>query len=98
MPGYSAIESSAGSRIAGCQLHGVLVQVFGVGVILTGDSGVGKTSCAIELLRRGHAFVADDAVQIYRRGTDLFDEAPAVTRSLVNIRRVGIENVKDVVH
>ena len=98
MRDYSSIESPAGLRFASCQLHGVLVQVFGSGVLLTGDSGVGKTACAIELLRRGHALVADDAVQIFQRGADLVGRAPVITRSLVHIRGIGIANVTDVFH
>jgi len=96
MPVFSSIESPAGLRVANCQLHGVLVQVFGVGILLTGGSGVGKTAGAIELLRRGHAIVADDAVQIFNRGADLFGKAPEITRSLVHVRGVGIAKVTDV--
>jgi len=70
-----------------------MVQVFGVGVLLTGESGVGKTSAAIELLRRGHVLVADDAVQIFQRGANIFGKAPDGTRSLVHIRGIGITNV-----
>ena len=95
MVGHSSYESSAELRVAKCQLHGVLVHVFGSGVLLTGDSGVGKTACAIELLRRGHSLVADDAVQIFPSGGGLFGRAPEITRSLVDIRGVGISNIAD---
>jgi len=98
MPGYSSIESPAGPRVRRCQLHGVLVQAFGCGVLITGESGVGKTECAIELLRRGHKFVADDAVQIFQSGVDVFGAAPEITRSLIAVRGIGIANVTDVFH
>jgi len=98
MPGYSSIESPAGPRVERCQLHGVLVHVFGSGVLISGESGVGKTEIAIELLRRGHTFVSDDAVQIFQRGADIFGTAPEITRSLVAVRGVGIANVTDVFH
>ena len=96
MQGYSSIESPAGLRVAKCQLHGVLVRVVGRGVLVTGDSGVGKTACAIELLRRGHELVADDSVQVFQQGTDLVGRAPEITRSLVHIRGVGIANLAHV--
>jgi len=98
MQGFSTIDSPAGPRVANGQLHGVLVRVFDIGVLLTGDSGVGKTACAIELLRRGHALVADDAVQIFQRGAELFGRAPEVTRSLIHIRGVGIADVSHAFH
>lgn len=95
MTGRSEYESHAEHRVAKCQLHGVLVRVFGHGVLLTGESGVGKTSCAIELLRRGHSLVADDAVQMFSSRKDLFGRAPDITRSLVHIRGLGIQNVTE---
>ena len=93
MPGESLYESLAELRVAQCQLHGVLVQVHGRGVILTGESGVGKTRCAIELVRRGHTFISDDAVQIVETGAGLFGRVPETMRSLVHVRGLGISNV-----
>jgi serine kinase of HPr protein (carbohydrate metabolism regulator) len=95
MAGKSSYESTAELRVAKCQLHGVLVQVCGTGVLLTGDSGVGKTACALELLRRGHPLVADDAVQIFPGEGALFGRAPEITRSLVDIRGVGIRDITE---
>ena len=76
--------------------HGVLIDVFGVGVMLTGESGVGKSEAALELVKRGHRLVADDVVDI-RKVNDrrLVGEAPEVLRHFMEIRGVGIINVKN---
>jgi len=76
--------------------HGVLIDVFGVGVMLTGDSGVGKSEAALELVKRGHRLVADDVVDI-RKVSDqrVVGEAPEVLRHFMEIRGVGIINVKN---
>ena len=98
MSGNSLYGTPAELRVAKCQLHGVLVQVYGSGVLLIGESGVGKTAAAMQLLRRGHVFVADDAVQIFYRGNHFFGGAPQITRSLVHVRGVGISKVADLNH
>ena len=74
--------------------HGVLVDVYGVGILITGESGVGKSESALELVKRGHRLVADDVVEI-RRVSDkrLVGEAPEVLRHLMEIRGVGIIDV-----
>jgi HPr kinase/phosphorylase len=97
MPGTFLIDSHAGLRVANCQLHAGLVRVFGTGVLLIGESGAGKTTCAIELLRRGHAFIADDAVQIFHHAGRLIGKAPASTAALVHTRLAGITSVYDLV-
>lgn len=76
--------------------HGVLLDVFGVGVMLTGESGVGKSEAALELVKRGHRLVADDVVDI-RKVSDnrLVGEAPEIVRHFMEIRGVGIINVKN---
>lgn len=75
-------------------VHGVLVDVYGVGVLITGTSGIGKSETALELVKRGHRLIADDAVEI-RRTTDpiLFGNAPDLIKHLLEIRGVGIINV-----
>ena len=74
--------------------HGVLVDVYGVGVLITGESGVGKSEAALELVKRGHRLVADDVVDI-RRVSDnrLVGEAPEMIRHLMEIRGIGIIDV-----
>jgi HPr kinase/phosphorylase len=74
-------------------VHGVLVDVDGVGVIMTGTSGVGKSECALELVLRGHRLVADDVVEIRRRGEDLVGQAADLIKDLIEIRGLGILNI-----
>ena len=76
--------------------HGVLVDVFGVGVMITGESGVGKSECALELIKRGHLLVADDVVDIARVGHRLRGEAPEIVRELMELRGVGLVNIKSI--
>ena len=74
--------------------HGVLVEVYGEGLLLVGDSGIGKSETAIELLKRGHRLIADDAVEIRRiSGNMLVGNAPEVIRNYVELRGIGIINV-----
>ena len=74
--------------------HGVLVEVYGEGLLLTGDSGIGKSEAAVELLKRGHRLIADDAVEIYcASGSTLMGQAPELIRSYVELRGIGIINV-----
>lgn len=74
--------------------HGVLVNVYGQGVLMLGESGVGKSETAIELLKRGHQLVADDAVEIRRINNMLIGTAPEIIRHYVEIRGVGIIDVQ----
>lgn len=76
--------------------HAVLVDVFGVGVLITGESGVGKSECALELIKRGHLLVADDVVDVARVGTRLRGEAPEIVRELMELRGIGIINIKSI--
>ncbi|MBQ8095200.1 MAG: HPr(Ser) kinase/phosphatase [Clostridia bacterium] len=76
--------------------HGVLMDVFGVGVMITGDSGVGKSECALELINHGHQLVADDVVDVSRIGISLYGEAPEMVRDLMELRGVGIVDVKKI--
>ncbi|MBQ4327065.1 MAG: HPr(Ser) kinase/phosphatase [Clostridia bacterium] len=75
--------------------HGVLVEVYGEGLLLLGDSGVGKSETAIELVKRGHRLIADDAVEIKRvSATTLVGSAPKIIRHYIELRGIGIVDVK----
>ncbi len=75
--------------------HGVLVEVYGEGILLVGDSGVGKSETAIELIKRGHRLIADDAVEIRRTSRKtLVGQAPDNIRHFVELRGVGIVNAR----
>ena len=75
--------------------HGVLVEVYGEGLLLLGDSGVGKSETAIELVKRGHRLIADDAVEIKKvSAKSLVGEAPAIIRHYVELRGIGIVDVR----
>ena len=75
--------------------HGVLVEVYGEGVLILGDSGVGKSETAIELVKRGHRLVADDAVEIKRvSAKSLVGSAPEIIRHYVELRGIGIVDVR----
>ena len=77
--------------------HGVLVEVYGEGILILGESGVGKSETAIELLKRGHRLVADDAVEIKRVSSKtLVGSSPAVIRHFVELRGIGIIDVKEI--
>ncbi len=75
--------------------HGVLVEVYGEGILMLGDSGVGKSETAIELVKRGHRLIADDAVEIKRvSATTLVGTAPEIIRHYVELRGIGIVDVR----
>ena len=77
--------------------HGVLVEIYGEGVLLTGDSGIGKSETALELIKRGHRLVADDAVEIRLVGKDtLTGTAPAIIRYYMELRGIGVINVRHI--
>ena len=74
--------------------HGVLVEVYGEGLLLIGDSGIGKSEAAVELLKRGHRLIADDAVEIRRVASNsLIGAAPDLIRNYIELRGIGIVNV-----
>jgi HPr kinase/phosphorylase len=86
-PADGAAESS---------LHGVLVDVSGIGVLLLGESGTGKSECALDLVTRGHSLVADDVVEIWRDGSQtVVGRGPARIRHHMEIRGLGIINIRD---
>ncbi len=74
--------------------HGVLMDVYGEGVLIFGDSGIGKSETAIELIKRGHRLVADDAVEIKRIGSVLMGTAPELIRNYLEVRGVGVIDVE----
>ena len=84
------------AELAPCiTVHGVLMDVYGIGILLTGESGIGKSETALELVKRGHRLVADDAVQIKRVNEQrLVGEPPELLRHLMEIRGIGIINVE----
>ena len=74
--------------------HGVLMEVYGEGLLLMGESGIGKSEAAVELLKRGHRLIADDAVEIKKvSGSSLVGMAPELIRNYVELRGIGIVNV-----
>ena len=76
-------------------LHSVLLDVFGLGVLILGESGIGKSECALELIDRGHRLVADDVVEIKRMGDVLVGVSPDLTRFHMELRGLGVLNIKD---
>lgn len=77
--------------------HGVLVEVYGEGILIMGESGVGKSETAIELVKRGHRLVADDAVEIKRISENtLVGSSPEIIRHFVELRGIGIIDVKEI--
>jgi HPr kinase/phosphorylase len=76
-------------------LHSVLLDVFGLGVLILGESGIGKSECALDLIDRGHRLVADDVVEIKRMGDVLVGVSPDLTRFHMEVRGLGVLNIKD---
>ena len=78
-------------------LHGVLVEVYGIGLLLTGESGIGKSEAAIELLKRGHRLIADDAVEIKAIDKNVIEgTAPELIRHYVELRGIGVVDVSQI--
>lgn len=92
----AALFASLNVHLAPCiTRHGVLVEVYGEGILILGDSGVGKSETAIELVKRGHRLIADDAVEIKRVSKKaLVGQAPEILRHYVELRGIGIIDVK----
>jgi len=77
-------------------IHGVLMDMLGLGVLIIGESGIGKSECALDLVVRGHRLVADDAVEVRRRGeTMLIGTCPELTRHHMEVRGLGLINIRD---
>jgi HPr kinase/phosphorylase len=85
-----------GVELAPCiSIHGVLVDVYGEGVMIMGESGIGKSEAALELIKRGHRLVTDDVVEIRKVSDDtLVGSAPEITRHFIELRGIGIIDVK----
>ena len=83
-------------KLAPCiTIHGVLVDVYGEGVLITGESGIGKSEAALELIKRGHRLVTDDVVEIRKVSDDtLIGSAPEITKHYIELRGIGIVDVK----
>ncbi|MCR4892258.1 MAG: HPr(Ser) kinase/phosphatase [Lachnospiraceae bacterium] len=83
-------------KLAPCiSIHGVLVDVNGQGILLTGESGIGKSEAALELIKRGHRLISDDVVEIRRVSDDtLIGSAPNITKHFIELRGIGIIDVK----
>ena len=83
-------------KLAPCiSIHGVLVDVYGVGVLIMGESGIGKSEAALELIKRGHRLVTDDVVEIRKVSDDtLVGSAPDITKHFIELRGIGIVDVK----
>jgi HPr kinase/phosphorylase len=75
------------------RMHGVLVDVYGIGILITGESGIGKSETALELIKRGHRLVADDAVDIKEIDGILKGKAPFITSGMMEVRGMGIIDV-----
>ncbi len=87
----SYLKSALAPRIT---RHGVLVDVYGEGLLLVGESGIGKSEAAVELIKRGHRLVADDAVEIKKINSDsLMGTSPALIRNYIELRGIGVINV-----
>jgi len=88
-------ESETKGPSAPLQVHGVLVRVFRTGVLIVGESGIGKSECALDLVSKGHKLVADDVVAITSGSNGLLlGTAPALTTELLEIRGLGVINVR----
>jgi HPr kinase/phosphorylase len=78
-----------------CSVHGVLVDIYGEGVLIMGESGIGKSEVAIELMHRGHRLVSDDVVEIKKvSDVSLIGTAPDITRHFIELRGIGIIDAK----
>ena len=74
-------------------MHGVFLNIYGKGVIIKGDSGIGKSEIALELIKRGHLLIADDAVELYQVGQQIVGKSPTVLQNLLEIRGIGVIDV-----
>jgi HPr kinase/phosphorylase len=89
----SLLEDSLAERTI---IHAVLMDVLGLGILITGESGIGKSECALDLIVRGHRLVADDTVEVRRRAeTILIGACPELTRHHMELRGLGVINVKE---
>ncbi len=71
-------------------IHGVFLNIYGKGVVIRGDSGIGKSEIALELIKKGHLLIADDAIELYHIGKRIVGKAPEVLKNLLEIRGIGV--------
>jgi HPr kinase/phosphorylase len=89
----SILDESLAARV---MMHAVLLDILGLGVLIVGESGIGKSECALDLIVRGHRLVADDTVEVRRRAeTVLIGTCPELTRHHMELRGLGLINIKD---
>jgi HPr kinase/phosphorylase len=90
-------RAAASLRAGGTTLPGGLLRIFGVGALIIGDSGIGKSESSLELIARGHKFISDDVVRVRREGPGrLSGEAPPLSRNFMEIRGLGIINIREI--
>jgi HPr kinase/phosphorylase len=95
-PFIKALSAFLEERLAlRLHLHSVLLDVFGLGVLIVGESGIGKSECALDLIDRGHRLIADDVTEIKRIGDSLIGASPDLTRYHMELRGLGVLNIKD---
>src|SRR5437764_14299489 len=76
--------------------HGVLLDIYGLGVLIEGESGIGKSECALDLITRGHRLISDDVIEVWSAGMEkLIGRAPELLREHLEIRGLGILNIRD---
>ncbi|HHT25277.1 MAG TPA: HPr(Ser) kinase/phosphatase [Clostridiaceae bacterium] len=94
---YSSVSKYLNVELAErISIHGVFIEVYGEGILMLGDSGVGKSETALEIVKRGHRLIADDLVEIRKvSDTTLLARAPEIIRHLIEIRGIGILDVKE---
>lgn len=99
--GFEQSEIDSGKKVQNTKLapqmtlHGVLLEIYGIGVLIVGESGIGKSECALDLITRGHSLVSDDAVCIKKIGSRLEGCSPELTFEHIEIRGLGILNIRD---
>jgi HPr kinase/phosphorylase len=88
-------KGQRGGSAARRTIHGVLLDICGLGTLILGESGIGKSESALELIERGHRLVSDDVVEIERRGAKLVGTSPELTRYHMELRGVGVIHIRD---
>jgi HPr kinase/phosphorylase len=97
--GQKPMDSPKGNPVAATQvvISAGLLKIFGVGILIIGDSGIGKSESSLELIARGHKFISDDVVEVYRdEEGQLHGRSPRMTQNFMEIRGLGIINIKEI--
>ncbi len=96
-PALTEGKKNSGDRTTQVVISAGLLKIFGVGALIIGDSGIGKSESSLELIARGHKFVSDDVVEVFRDEKDrLCGRSPRLTRNFMEIRGLGIINIKEI--